>query len=314
MAILYSGVFIGTSPMWPESWGDQITKVTALSKVLLYRAYFHFCTTCTKCLYTGFYYNSLMISLGRNQFRCVLGCVLILLYISTHRTYMLSASSYSIISGSCWYHYRIKTWYTRIKVYVTGRHCRALWTPKTTNCHNIIPVCLSLTPVNCMLVTFYIWRGGVGESRLSATHDHTTICKMNSVVYAYVCECRCGALSSTCLVWAEWSMHDSFLGAKLPTQSCYRWAERSHLNHYTDFKPASRLLNSLVPSVKLRSTNLQIFTLLVWRGRGLSPGLPQPSRRSNPQATCTCTWGFLYMENVLEWNSMEKRFKECVYM
>ncbi len=47
---------------------------------------------------------------------------------------------------------------------------------------------------------------------------------------------------------------------------------------YTDFEPPSRLPNSLMPSAKLRSENLPVFTSLVWRGRESNPGLPHPER------------------------------------
>ncbi len=48
-------------------------------------------------------------------------------------------------------------------------------------------------------------------SRLSTTHCHITDCKLDSVVHAGVCMCRCGELIWTCLVWAGRTTPASFL-------------------------------------------------------------------------------------------------------
>ncbi len=47
---------------------------------------------------------------------------------------------------------------------------------------------------------------------------------------------------------------------------------------YTDSEPPSRMPNSLMPSAKLRSANLPVFTSLVWRGRESNRGLPHAPR------------------------------------
>ncbi len=46
------------------------------------------------------------------------------------------------------------------------------------------------------------------------------------------------------------------LGAKPPTQFHHMWAERNHPDHYTGSEQPSQFPTSLMPSAKLRSTNL----------------------------------------------------------
>ncbi len=111
-------------------------------------------------------------------------------------------------------------------------------------------------------------------SRLSASHGHITDCKLDSVVYAGVC------------MWVNVDLYcldrtictRQFLGAKPPIQFRHRWAERNHSDHLYWLRAASQLPNSLMPSAKLRSANLPVFTSLVWHGRGSNPGLQHPER------------------------------------
>ncbi len=84
----------------------------------------------------------------------------------------------------------------------------------------------------------------------------------------YACE-----LMWTCLVWAGRSMPDSFW---VPSHRFnfdtdeQKWITQTI---YTDSEPPSRLPNLLMPSAKLRSANLPVFTLvpLVWRPRPPAP-------------------------------------------
>ncbi len=115
--------------------------------------------------------------------------------------------------------------------------------------------------------------GGVFQaySQLSTTHSHITDYKLDSVVYAGVWgfNVDLSCLGRTIYV-------QQFLGAKPPIQFRHRWAAEKGITRtiYTDSEPPSRMPNSLMPSAKLRSTNLPFFTSLVWRGRGSNPGLP----------------------------------------
>ncbi len=59
-----------------------------------------------------------------------------------------------------------------------------------------------------------------------------------------------------------------FLGAKPPIQFRHRWAEINYSDHYTDPEMASRLPNTLMPSPKLGSATLPVFTSLVWCSDG----------------------------------------------
>ncbi len=82
----------------------------------------------------------------------------------------------------------------------------------------------------------------------------------------------------TCLVWAEQSTPDSFYVPSHRFNSAtgeQKWITQTI---YTDSEPPSRMPNSLMPSAKLRSANLPLFTTLVWRDRGSNPGLPHPER------------------------------------
>ncbi len=70
----------------------------------------------------------------------------------------------------------------------------------------------------------------------------------------YACE-----LMRTCLVWAERSTLDSFW---VPNHRFNSTGEQKSITQtsYTDSEPPSRLPNSLMPSAKLRSANLPVFT------------------------------------------------------
>ncbi len=48
---------------------------------------------------------------------------------------------------------------------------------------------------------------------------------------------------------------------------------------YTDSEPSSQMPNSSIPSAKMRSANLPVFTSLVWCGRGSNPSLPHPEQK-----------------------------------
>ncbi len=81
-----------------------------------------------------------------------------------------------------------------------------------------------------------------------------------------------------CLVWAERSTFDSF---GVPSHRCNSaTGDQKGITQtiYTDSEPPSLLPNSLMPSAKLRSAKLQVFTSLVWRGRGSNPGLSHSQR------------------------------------
>ncbi len=87
--------------------------------------------------------------------------------------------------------------------------------------------------------------GESGLNRLSATEGHITDCKLDSVVYASVCRCRCGDLDQSCLGWMIYAR--PFLGCQ-GNDSLLPHVSRNHWDHYTDSEPASQLPNSLVPS------------------------------------------------------------------
>ncbi len=71
---------------------------------------------------------------------------------------------------------------------------------------------------------------------------------------------------------------------------------------YTDYEPPIRLPNSLMPSAKLTSTNLPVFTSLECRGRGSNLGLPHPERTLETlcYAGAVIIWNGLSL--VLVWN------------
>ncbi len=89
----------------------------------------------------------------------------------------------------------------------------------------------------------------------------------------YACE-----LMWACLVWAERSSPDSFWVPSHWFKSATGEQKGISQTIYTDSEPPCRIPNSLIPSAKLRSANLPVFRSLVWRGRGLNPGLPHPER------------------------------------
>ncbi len=97
----------------------------------------------------------------------------------------------------------------------------------------------------------------------------------------YACE-----LMWTCLVWSERSTPDRCHRCNSATGEQI-WITQTI---YTDSEPPSRLPNSLMPSAKLRSANLPVFTSLVWLTRsGIEPRppAPRPSGRSNHCAIYT---------------------------
>ncbi len=110
---------------------------------------------------------------------------------------------------------------------------------------------------------------------ISATASWTRWCMQ---VYACV-------LMWTCLVWAERPTPDSFWVPRHRFNSATGVQKGITQTIYTDSKLSSRLPNSLMPSAKLRSTNLPIFTSLVWRGRGTTAPAPWAD-------TC-CYWALI---------------------
>ncbi len=62
-----------------------------------------------------------------------------------------------------------------------------------------------------------------------------------------------------------------FLGAKPLIQFRHRWAEREHSDHLYCSEPPSRMPNSLMPSVKLRSANLPFFYVFGVTWSGIEP-------------------------------------------
>ncbi len=63
----------------------------------------------------------------------------------------------------------------------------------------------------------------------------------------------------TCLVWAEHSMPDNFWVPSHRFNSATGEQKELTQTIYTDSKLPSRMPNSLMPSAKLRSTNLSFF-------------------------------------------------------
>ncbi len=82
----------------------------------------------------------------------------------------------------------------------------------------------------------------------------------------------------TCLVWAERSTPNSFWVPSHLFNSATGEQRGITQTIYTDSEPPSRLPNSFMPSAKLRSANLPVFTSLVWRGREPNPALPHDER------------------------------------
>ncbi len=99
-------------------------------------------------------------------------------------------------------------------------------------------------------------------------------------IQVYVCE-----LMWTCLVWAERSTPDSFRVPSHRFNSATGEQKGITKTIYTESEPSSRLANSLMPSAKLRSTNLPYFTSLVWCGRWSNLATCTQSGRSNHCAT-----------------------------
>ncbi len=128
-------------------------------------------------------------------------------------------------------------------------------------------------------------------SLLSTTHGHITDCKLDSVVYAGVC-----MWVNVDLSWLDRKIYARpILGAKPLIQFRHRWTEMNHSDHlywlrpcpvgYTDSEPPSQLPNSLMPSAKLRSANLPVFTSLVYAVGDWTPASRTLSGRSNHCAT-----------------------------
>ena len=115
--------------------------------------------------------------------------------------------------------------------------------------------------------------GSQAYSLLSTTHDHIIDCWIRWCMQVYACE-----LIQTCLVWAEQSTLDSFLVTSHRFNSAMGEQKGITQIIYTDSELPSRLPNSFMPSTKLRSANLPMFTSLVWRGQGSNPSLPHPER------------------------------------
>ncbi len=116
--------------------------------------------------------------------------------------------------------------------------------------------------VSCMVP--YV--GGGGGSGLKSAFNlqrHNAHCKLDSVVYVAVCGCRHGELNWTCLIGLN-NLCSAVLVCQTTTQFCLGWAERNHSGYYTDSEMPSQLPNSLLPSAKLWSANLQVFCL--WCG------------------------------------------------
>ncbi len=97
--------------------------------------------------------------------------------------------------------------------------------------------------------------------------------------------CMWTQLMWTCLVWAEQSTPDSFRVPRHRFNTATGVQKGITQTIYTDSKLTSRLSNSLMPSAKLRSANLPVFTSLVWRGRDWTPASRTLSGRSNHYAT-----------------------------
>ncbi len=115
------------------------------------------------------------------------------------------------------------------------------------------------------------WRkelGGIqAYSRLTTTHGHITDCKLDSGV----CRCMLGDLMWAYRVWAERSTPDNFWVPSHRFNSATGEQTGITRTIYTESEPPSRMLNSLMPSAKLRSANHPVFTSLVWRPRPAAP-------------------------------------------
>ncbi len=123
---------------------------------------------------------------------------------------------------------------------------------------------------------FPTWGGGGDQaySWLSTTHGYIADCNwIRWRMQVYACE-----LMWTCLVWAQRSTPNGFWVPSHRFNSATGEQKGITQTIYTDSKPPTQLPNSLMPSAKLRSANLPVFTSLVWRGQGSNPGLPHPEQ------------------------------------
>ena len=111
-----------------------------------------------------------------------------------------------------------------------------------------------------------VWGGGgQAYSHLSTTWCHITVCKLDSVVHAYV---AVGAwwvnLDLSCLGRTVYARQ--FLGAKKQIHFCHRWPEINHSDCYTDSKPAIQSPNSLMPikcqAEKHKSPSIYVFGVM----------------------------------------------------
>ncbi len=96
--------------------------------------------------------------------------------------------------------------------------------------HGSIELTRFLTSITCTLIFPQQWAGCWGGVNQAYSQPLMVISPTASWIrwcmQVYACE-----LMWTCLVWAERSTPDSFLGAKPPIQFRHRWAEMNHSDH-----------------------------------------------------------------------------------
>ncbi len=123
------------------------------------------------------------------------------------------------------------------------------------------------------------WKGWVGEWGLKSTFNLSrSYHQLQLVVHASLCGSRCGELIWHVLLGRK-IYAQLFLDPKPPIQFHHRWAVGNPQDHYTDSEQPSRLLNSLVPSTKLRSANLLVFYVFGVTRSGIKPWPRYPLAR-----------------------------------
>ncbi len=124
-------------------------------------------------------------------------------------------------------------------------------------------------------------QGGWGESglsRLSTSPHHTTDCKLDSVVFAGICECRCDGLSWTCIVWAELSTPYNFWVPSHRHNSAT--GEQTRISHSIILIPNRPVvcLTDYCQATSWETQTSQFLMSLVWRGRISNLGRQHPER------------------------------------